>query len=83
MTRPRVLLVDDEQEVVASLRRALSRRAAEFEWVTAVSAPEALVTLALAPCAIVVSDMQMPGINGLELLEEVSRTRPLVATSLR
>jgi CheY-like chemotaxis protein len=82
MTRPRVLLVDDEQEVVASLRRALSRRAAEFEWVTAISAPEALVALALAPCAVVVSDMQMPGINGLELLEEVSRTRPLVGRVL-
>jgi CheY-like chemotaxis protein len=79
---PRILLVDDEREVVSGLRRALSRCASSFEIVIACSAAEALVTLALAPCAVVVSDVQMPGINGLELLEEIARTRPSVGRVL-
>ena len=80
--RPRILLVDDEQEVVHGLRRAMARRAKSFEIAVACSAAEALVTLALAPCAVVVSDMQMPGINGLELLEEIARSRPSVGRVL-
>jgi CheY-like chemotaxis protein len=79
---PRILLVDDEREVVSGLRRALTRCASSFEIVIACSAAEALVTLALAPCAVVVSDVQMPGINGLELLEEIARTRPTVGRVL-
>jgi CheY-like chemotaxis protein len=79
---PRILLVDDELEVVAGLRRALTRCARSFEIVVASSAAEALVTLALAPCAVVVSDVQMPGITGLELLEEIARTRPTVGRVL-
>jgi CheY-like chemotaxis protein len=79
---PRILLVDDEHEVVSGLRRALSRCASSFEIAIACSAAEALVTLALAPCAVVVSDVQMPGITGLELLEEIARTRPSVGRVL-
>jgi CheY-like chemotaxis protein len=79
---PRILLVDDEIEVVSGLRRALSRCDRSFEIVMACSAAEALVTLALAPCAVVVSDVQMPGITGIELLEEIARTRPTVGRVL-
>ena len=80
--RPRILLVDDEQEVVQGLRRALARRAKAFDVAVACSAAEALVALALEPCAVVVTDMQMPGINGLELLEEIARSRPSVGRVL-
>jgi ActR/RegA family two-component response regulator len=80
--RPRILLVDDEQHVVRGLHRALSRRTTSFEIATACSAAEALVALAVAPCAIVVSDMQMPGINGIELLDEIARVTPHVGRVL-
>jgi ActR/RegA family two-component response regulator len=80
--RPRILLVDDEEHVVSGLRRALSRRTTSFEIATACSAAEALVALAVAPCAIVVSDMQMPGINGIELLDEIARVTPHVGRVL-
>jgi ActR/RegA family two-component response regulator len=80
--RPRILLVDDEQYVVSGLHRALSRRTSAFEIATACSAAEALVALAVAPCAVVVSDLQMPGINGLELLDEIARVTPHVGRVL-
>ena len=80
--RPRILLVDDEQHVVSGLHRALSRKTSAFEIATACSAAEALVALAVAPCAVVVSDMQMPGINGIELLDEIARVTPHVGRVL-
>ena len=47
-----------------------------FECKTAASADEALAELAVRPYALVISDMMMPGRNGIELLREISTRYP-------
>ncbi len=62
----RVLLVDDEQTILLSLRDSL--RDASMEVVTASVGNEALRLLHEAPIDVVVSDVRMPGLGGMELL---------------
>jgi len=65
----RILIVDDE----AGVREMFAAHLREtFECKTASSAEEALVELAIRPYALVISDMIMPGRNGIELLREIA-----------
>ncbi|MEW6326037.1 MAG: response regulator [Thermodesulfobacteriota bacterium] len=72
-----VLLVDDETNVLRSLERAL--RNEEYAILTAGSAAEALDILETAPVDLIISDLGMPGMNGLELLKTVKEKYPAVA----
>lgn len=70
----RVLLVDDEPNVLAGYKRQLRK---DFNMDTAGGGQEALDKLDPAkPYAIVVSDMRMPGMDGVQLLAEVRRRAP-------
>jgi len=64
-----VLLVDDEQTIVVSLRDSL--RDAAVEVVTASTGDEALRLLCNGTFDVVVSDVRMPGLSGLELLAKI------------
>lgn len=72
-----ILFVDDEANVLNGLRRML--RSMRTEWVMhfANSGAEALQILDSTPVDVLVSDMQMPGMNGLELLTKVKSLHPL------
>ncbi|MFI5399107.1 MAG: sigma-54-dependent transcriptional regulator [Candidatus Binatia bacterium] len=61
-----VLLVDDERTILVSLRDSLGE--ASNDVVTASSGDEALQLLRNRPFDVVVSDVRMPGLNGMELL---------------
>jgi CheY-like chemotaxis protein len=69
----RVLIVDDEPGVRESLRILLKDT---HEPVAVSSAPEALSQLAAGPFDLVLLDIVMPGIDGLQLL------RPSAAATL-
>jgi DNA-binding NtrC family response regulator len=68
-----VLVVDDH----ASAREAVADvlRQAAYEVTTCASAMEALSRLATAPADVVVTDLQMPGMDGLEFIREIERRR--------
>lgn len=73
--RPRVLLVDDEQSILAALRRLLRREG--YEIYTAESGAEALEIFdAQGPFDLVMSDFRMPGMTGAELLRQVRDRSP-------
>jgi signal transduction histidine kinase len=65
----RILIVDDEDAIRNMFADYLG---ATYECVTAASADEALAHLAADSFALVISDMMMPGRNGIELLREVT-----------
>lgn len=69
-----VLLVDDEARLLSGLRRRL---VPEFDVLTEVSATAALDLLEDTPeIAVVVVDMQMPEMSGIDFLREVERRAP-------
>src|SRR5215468_4839830 len=71
----RVLIVDDEAGVRESLRMVLKDT---YDPVAAGSATDALEALGAGPFDVVLLDIVMPGMDGLELLEEVRSRYPRV-----
>jgi DNA-binding NtrC family response regulator len=70
----RILFVDDEQNVLDSYKRLLRD---QFHVETAPGGGKALAAIHLfGPYAIVISDMQMPGMNGAEFLAQVRQLSP-------
>ena len=72
----RILFVDDEQSVLDGLRRSLHRMRDSWE-MTFVSSPEQAAELAAKSAFdVVVADMRMPRMSGVELLEHVREVSP-------
>ena len=69
----RVLIVDDEPGVRESLRMVLKNA---YETIAVSSAPEALSQLAAGSADVVLLDIVMPGIDGLQVLEEIRARHP-------
>lgn len=70
----KILFVDDEPHVLQSIQRQLRKR---FKVQTAGGGEEALHILKNeSPFAVIVSDMRMPGMNGVELLVKVKDLYP-------
>lgn len=71
-----VLFVDDERNVLDGIKRMLRPMRNDFEFSFAVGGNEALELLERQPMDIVVSDMRMPGLSGLQLFHEIQRRFP-------
>ncbi len=74
--KPTVLLVDDDPGVPAALARLLRRE--PWRILVAHSGEEALDILGREEVDVIVTDEQMPGMRGSELLAAVRRRRPEV-----
>lgn len=72
--RESVLVVDDEQPIRAMLAQYLSERG--FETAMAGEGREALRVMAFKRFDLVLSDVRMPGMDGLSLLQEIVRNYP-------
>jgi CheY-like chemotaxis protein len=78
-----VLVVDDEPDVTDLFRQHFRRdlRSGRFQMEFAHSAPEALArveTSSDATLILILSDINMPGMTGLEMLPKVKALRPAV-----
>lgn len=71
-----VLFVDDEPNILQGLRRMLRPLRHEWEMSFASDGNEALGVLANGPCDVLVSDMRMPGMSGIQLIETVRTRHP-------
>lgn len=74
--RRRILFVDDEQQILASLRMVLRRDNARWDMVFADTPELALAELKTQPFDLIVSDMRMPAMDGARLLEIVQERWP-------
>jgi PAS domain S-box-containing protein len=74
--RGRILLVEDDPLVARSVRRTLSR---DHDVVLVESGRAALLALAREEFDLVISDLMMPEMTGMDLHAELMRTRPEVA----
>ena len=73
---PRVLLVDDEVDFLANLGQRLALRGLHVQ--TASSGPEALKIINSDDIDVVVLDVRMPGMDGIETLRHIKEGRPRV-----
>ena len=69
-----VLCIDDEPNILASLRRVLRHRG--WRIATASSGAEALEQMQREPADLVISDMRMPGMDGVQVLETIQKRWP-------
>lgn len=70
---PRILIVDDELEITEILADLLSE---DYECLKAASAEDALVRLRERQFQLVISDITMPGMSGLEMIPHVKELSP-------
>ena len=70
----RVLIVDDEEELVSALVERLALRGFQAKGVT--NGADALAYLEGAPCDVVLLDVKMPGIGGLEVIKRIKEQQP-------
>lgn len=71
-----VLCVSRDTDTAARIRRGFDREPYPFDVTTAASADEGLSLLAEADIDCVVSEFDLPGVDGLTFLEEVREDRP-------
>jgi CheY-like chemotaxis protein len=76
-----VLIVDDSAAARRFVGRLVQRRS-EFRVLFARNGREALTILKKEPCAVVVTDLYMPEMDGLELVEMIRDRHPLVPVVL-
>jgi len=76
----RVLVIDDEEELVSTVVERMALR--KIEAYGAISAAEALRRLQEKQINVVVLDVKMPGMDGLELLKKIKKNHPAVQVIL-
>jgi len=74
MHSQKILFVDDDPNLLAAMQRNLRK---QFSFDTALGGEEALTLIkSSGPYALIVADMQMPGMDGVELLSKVRELAP-------
>ena len=73
---PRVLIVDDQPDFAKGLVRLLTPKLPQASLSCVLSGEAALADLSAKPCDVMVSDLRMPGLTGLDLLPKALALAP-------
>ena len=76
MENMKIMLVDDEERFLTTTSKLLSRKG--YDVITASSGMEALKMLASGNIHVVILDIKMPGMDGIETLRAIKSSHPLV-----
>jgi DNA-binding NtrC family response regulator len=76
MEKMTIMLVDDEERFLETTRKLIEKKGVGI--VTATSGAEALERLGTESVHVVILDVKMPGMDGMETLREIKRLFPLV-----
>lgn len=74
MRNKEILLVDDEESILKSLRKDLMQE--NYKVTTAASGEEAITNLQANRFDLVVTDLVMPGVDGIKVLQEAKERNP-------
>lgn len=74
--KKRVLVVDDEEDLTWSIAKHLSKDKEKYELICVNSGIRALEVLSQFPVDLVISDIKMPEISGMELLVKIKNLYP-------
>lgn len=77
---PKILLVDDEKDFTSILSKVLRHR--HFDVRTASDGLSALKALAVESFDVILLDVKMPGMDGLQVLKEVRKIAPFISIIL-
>src|SRR6266496_3556779 len=81
-TRHKILLLDDDHELVELYREMLCRLPSQPEIFTATSGARAISLLESEPYSLLISDLNMPKMDGLQVLTIVRRKFPQLRTAV-
>ena len=73
-----ILLVDDNKYVLDALALTLDFSARDYEILKARNGLEAMDILDRRPVALVLTDLEMPVMNGYQLIEQKNRLHPSI-----
>jgi CheY-like chemotaxis protein len=73
---PAIVLVEDEPDILIILHRLMRDLTGGYDIVTVNGGAEALAQIALRPVPLVITDYNMPGMNGLQLTAAIKETSP-------
>jgi len=74
---PHILVVDDDKEIRCALTRIFSKEG--YEVAAAANGEEAIELIHKGHFNLVITDLRMPGIGGLELLKKIKTDKPETA----
>jgi len=76
MEEMKMMLVDDEERFLSTTKKLLSKKG--YDVFTAVSGAEALEKLRTENIHVVILDVKMPGMDGIETLKAIKRRFPMI-----
>ena len=76
MEKMRMMLVDDEERFLSTTQKLLAKKG--YDVVTASGGVEALEKISIQNIHVVILDVKMPGMKGIEVLKEIKRQFPMV-----
>jgi two-component system, response regulator, stage 0 sporulation protein F len=79
---PAIMLVEDELDILMLLHRLMRNLTAGYDIVTVNSGAEALVQIALRPVPLLITDNNMPSLNGIALTRAVKAAYPTTRVAL-
>ncbi|MFH1350011.1 MAG: response regulator [Pseudomonadota bacterium] len=76
MEQMKMMLVDDEERFLSTTKKLLEKKG--YDVLTATSGAEALEKVRAQNIHVVILDVKMPGMDGIDTLKEIKRLYPLV-----
>lgn len=73
---PAIILVEDEPDILIILHRLMRDLTGGYDIITVNSGADALAQIALRRVPLVITDYNMPGMNGLQLAASIKETSP-------
>ena len=77
----KILIVDDDPQVLEVLRRFFEKTPDEYVVQTVANGDDAIAALVLEAPDLVLLDLNLPGVDGLEVLKHIDRTIPVLIVS--